>query len=429
MGLLRARQNAYMQGCNGLGHAMTGWGFWAAAVAITAAVFWLIARALRTGPVADDNPSLRVYRDQLAEVDRDLARGVLSDDEAARVRIEVSRRVLEADRHPERPVSTSSAAAAVALVVIAGALLAAVGGYVWLGAPGYPDLPLSTRLMQAQLAYDTRPDQTQAEAAARSAPAAADTDADAEFTDLMGKLRAAILSRPDDIAGLTLLAGNEASLGNYIAARTAQQHLVALKGERATAEDHETLARMMIAAAGGFVSPQAEATLIKALQLDPDLGLARYFSGLMFAQTGRPDRTFALWQPLLAKGPEDAPWIGPIRAQIEDIAMMAGVKFSLPDQTGQGAKGPDAAAVAAADDMTPGDRQAMIEGMVARLQDRLDATGGPVADWLKLINALQVLGETDRAAAAVVAANAAFAGNPDDLAAIAAAAAQAGLAP
>ena len=405
---------------------MTGWGFWAAAFGITLAVFWLMSRALRNLPVADDNPSLRVYRDQLAEVDRDLARGVISGDEAARIRVEVSRRVLEADRNRPAALRGSAGTTTFAALIIGGALMASVAGYYWLGAPGYPDLPLAKRLAQAQAAYDTRPTQVQSESAA---PPQVPAQADAEFMDLMTKLRAAVLARPDDLAGLALLARNEAGLGNFIAARTAQQHLVALKADRASAEDHETLAQMMIGAAGGFVSPQAEAELIAALQLEPNRGLSRYFSGLMFAQTGRPDRSFALWEPLLTEGPPDAPWIGPIRASIEDIAVMAGVHYRLPKATGTDSKVPDAAAVAAADNMTPEDRQTMIKGMVAQLQDRLDTAGGPVADWVKLINALAVLGEADRANAAVLAAQTAFVNQPDDLAAIAAAATATGLTP
>ena len=400
---------------------MVDWQFWAAAFVITVGVFWLVSKALRAVPVADDNPSLRVYRDQLAEVDRDLARGVVTPDEAARIRTEVSRRVLDADRQPAMAPGGGKASAPVASAIIGLALLAAVAGYFWLGAPGYPDLPLATRLAQAQTAYDNRPDQAQAELAAPAPPA---VQVSPEFSDLMAKLRTAIAARPDDLPGLALLARNEASLGNFIAARTAQAHLVALKAAKATAEDHETLAQLMVAAAGGLVTPQAEAELIRALELDPELGLARYLSGLMFVQTGRPDRTFGLWEPLLSQGPDDAPWIGPIRAQIEDIAMMAGVKYTLPD-----AKGPDAAAVAAAADMAPADRQAMIEGMVAQLQNRLNTTGGPVEDWVKLINALKVVGDETRAAAAVDAAKTAFAGNPAALAAIFDAAAQAGLTP
>ena len=381
---------------------MADWQFWAAAFAITVGVYWLVSKALRVVPVADDNPSLRVYRDQLAEVDRDLARGVVTPDEAARIKTEGSRRVLDADRQPVVAPGGGKASAPVASVTIGAALLAAVVGYFWLGAPGYPDQPLATRLTQAQTAYDNRPDQAQAELAAPPPPA---VQVSPEFSDLMAKLRTAIAARPDDLPGLALLARNEASLGNFIAARAAQAHLVELKGAGATAEDHETLAQLMVAAAGGLVTPQAEAELIRALELDPGLGLARYLSGLMFVQTGRPDRTFGLWEPLLSQGPEDAPWIGPIRAQIEDIAMMAGVKYTLPGA------------------------QAMIEGMVAQLQNRLDTTGGSVEEWVKLINALRVLGDKTRATAAVDAAKIAFAGNPAALAAIANAATQARLTP
>ena len=47
---------------------------------------------------ADGAHDLRVYRDQLSEVDRDLARGILDTDAAARARAEVGRRILAADR-------------------------------------------------------------------------------------------------------------------------------------------------------------------------------------------------------------------------------------------------------------------------------------------------------------------------------------------
>lgn len=400
---------------------MADWGFWAAAFGITVGVFWLISTALRSTTAAPDNPSLRVYRDQLAEVDRDLARGVISASESARIKTEVSRRVLDADRNPGVLVQGSAAQAKLASVAVGAALMAAVAGYYWLGAPGYPDLPLAKRLELAQAAHDNRPAQAVAEA---NTAAPAPTSADAEYMDLMAKLRAAVIKRPDDLQGLALLARNELGLGNAVAARVAQQQLVTLKAANATAEDHAALAQMMIVAAGGYVSPEAEAQLIRTLALDPGNGLARYFSGVMFAQTGRPDRSFALWQPLLAQGPADAPWIAPIRAQIEQIAGEAGVRYALPALAG-----PDAATIAAADGLSETDRQAMIAGMVDQLSSRLQEGGGPVEDWIKLINSRMVLQQPDRAQAAVISAKAAFEGNSAALAAINAAATQAGLAP
>lgn len=396
---------------------MAEWGFLAAAGGITLAAFVLMVQALRRSPPdVQEGASLKVYRDQLTEVDRDLARGLISAPEADRVRTEVSRRLLDADRaRPTVEVAAAAQAYGPAVALIGALLMAAAGGYWWLGAPGYPDLPLAQRLAMADAAYRTRPSQAEAEAVA---PAETVADFDPEFLDLMTKLRAAVIARPDDAQGLTLLARNETMLGNYKAARAAQGQLLALLGDKAGAADHLALAQAMIAATGGYVSPEAESHLVQVLELDPANGLARYFSGLMFAQNGRPDRTFALWEPLLAQGPADAPWMEPIRTTLADVADRAGIKYRPAD-----AAGPDAATVAAAGEMSPEDRQEMIKGMVAQLETRLGAEGGPVEEWVKLINAAAVLGEPERARAAVMAASKAFAGDDAALAAITEAAA------
>ncbi len=402
---------------------MAEWGFWAAAGGITLAAFALLVQALRRATQAtDEEASLKVYRDQLTEVDRDLARGLISAPEANRVRTEVSRRLLNADRAQQSAPTGETAQTYGPVVALIGVvLMAAMGGYFWLGAPGYPDLPLAKRLALAEQTYQTRPDQAEAEAAA---PPETEADFDPEYQTLMTALREAVAQRPDDVQGLTLLSRNETLMGNFKAARVAQESMVTVLGSKATAADHLTLAQAMIASAGGYVSPQAEAQLIRTLELDPSNPLARYFSGLMFAQNGRPDRTFGLWEPLLAEGPPDAPWFEPVQNTLPDVAERAGIKYRPVD-----AKGPNAADMAAAGEMTPQERQEMIKGMVAQLETRLTDEGGPLVDWLKLINAVSVLGEPDRAQAAVAAANAAFAGDAAALTAIAEAAAAAGIAP
>ena len=60
-------------------------------------------------------------------------------------------------------------------------------------------------------------------------------------------------------------------------------------------------------------------------------------------------------------------------------------------------RGPSAADMAAAAEMSSEDRAAMVRGMVERLADRLAREGGPAEDWARLITALGVLGETDDA--------------------------------
>ena len=51
----------------------------------------------------------------------------------------------------------------------------------------------------------------------------------------------------------------------------------------------------------------------------------------------------------------------------------------------------------AAEDMAPEDRQAMIEGMVASLSERLANEGGTAEEWARLIRAYIVLGQPERA--------------------------------
>ena len=181
---------------------------------------------------------ISVYRDQLREVDRDLARGVLTEAEAETVRTEVSRRLLEADKRAQEAgaqgVGQTWPAAALIVAVLLG------GGY-WLytqiGAPGYRDMPMATRLAEINEAAANRMSQAQAEEmAAPNLPFPPVPDA--RFQELMEQLRATLEERPDDIRGLSLLAENEARLGNFAAARAAQARVLELKGDTADAADY-----------------------------------------------------------------------------------------------------------------------------------------------------------------------------------------------
>lgn len=409
------------------GERMETFWFWTVAAAMAVLVAAWLFRGLMRGteaPAPAAAQDMQVYRDQLAEADRDLARGTLTTAEAARVKTEIARRLLEADRalNAAAPVAAARmpwAAMALVLAAMAGALVL----YSRVGVPWYPDLPIRERLAMADEAMANRPGQAEAEAAAGSQPPIQPDD---EFLQLMEKLRDAVdPATATDLRGLDLLARNEATLGNFIAARAAQQRLVAVKGDEASSEDHAALAELMILAAGGYVSPEAEQALMRALERDPRNGTARYFSGLMFAQGGRFDRAFAFWRPLLEQSPPGAPWVAPIRAQIEEVAMRAGISYQLPET----ASGPTIEDMEAAAGMTPEERQQMVEDMVARLQDRLATEGGPAGDWARLIAALGTLGRQEQAQAIYDEAKTRFEGHAEDLAALSAAAASAGLVP
>lgn len=146
----------------------------------------------------------------------------------------------------------------------------------------------------------------------------------------------------------------------------------------------------------------------------------------MMVQTGRPDIAFRIWDGLLRRGPEDAPWIAPIRAQIMPVSELAGVDYEMPQPTG--ARGPSAADIEAAGDMSAEDRMAMIGGMVAGLSDRLATQGGPATDWARLITSLAVLDRTEEARTIYDNATEVFAGDTGSLDIIRRAGQQAGVA-
>src|SRR6056297_3674124 len=79
--------------------------FWIVSGALALVVSVIIGLTLMRGRVGDKPPAaydLQVYRDQLKEVDRDLARGVIGTEDAERMRAEISRRVLAADAQLKR---------------------------------------------------------------------------------------------------------------------------------------------------------------------------------------------------------------------------------------------------------------------------------------------------------------------------------------
>jgi len=399
-------------------------------VLILVVAVWLALALLRgqdTGEAAAEY-DLQVYRDQLAGVERDLERGVVSREEAARIKTEVSRRILDTDKALKSAEEVHHAPKAMTYAAILATLVflaASIWVYQKIGAPGYPDLPLQMRIAEAEQARESRP--SQAEIEAQVPPMTVDVDP--RQKELVAELRTAVTARPDELKGQELLAKNEAALGNYKAAYQAQKKVIEIKGTDATAEDYADLADLMIVAAGGYVSPEAEGALKKALVLDPGNGKALYYSGLMFAQNGRPDVTFRIWKDLLERSGPNDPWVRPIIGQIEDAAAFAGVDYRVPPiMRGSGLSGPDADAVAAASEMTAEERQDMIQNMVSQLSDRLASEGGSAQEWAQLIGALGVLGDQDRAAKIWAEAQQVFADDSAALETVRAMAVRAGVA-
>jgi len=386
--------------------------FWVIATLIGAAIAALLVRPLwRHGAGVDsaENADIQVYKDQLAEVDRDIARGTLDRAEGDALKTEISRRLLAA---AAQETGTNPAPGGLGVAVPLALVCAGLGLalYAAIGAPGAPDQPRAARVAASNAAHAARPSQAQMEARLASAGVIPDPLAGLapDQRALLDQLYTVLEDRPDDLRGFDLLENFLADMGDWSGAATAQARIIAIKGDTATPADHLLLAEHLIFATNGYVSPEAEDALRQVLTLDPENGAARYFSGLTAAQAGRPDITYTLWSRLLSEGPPDAPWIAPIRSQIRDVALAAGQP--VPEL-----RGPSQEDVAAAGEMSAEDRAEMIRGMVAGLADRLAAQGGPAEDWAQLIRAYGVLGERAKANEILQEALSTFETSPADL--------------
>ena len=375
--------------------------FWLFTIGLSSVIAGFFILVLRSGRAQQDGSASEVsfYKAQLADVERDAARGIIDPQDAQQMHAEIARRILRLDGLQ----SDAADAAPLKQHMISGLFLALalIGGshllYLHLGSASYPNLPQAERIERATQLLENRP--SLAEYASSFAPQTQARQISEDYSSLVAELRSAIADNPSDLKGLRLLARVEAGLQNYSAASDIQSRVLSQLGAQATADDYLDYAELLILSVGGYVAPEAEIALRAALKQDPKNGGVLYYIGLMFNQNDRPDIAFKLWRDLLLKSPQNAPWIDPIRSQIQEVAFYAGVNnFTLPEQLPTTAVTPVAPALSddtieSAAQLSPKERDNMVKGMVAKLSQRLQDKGGPAEDWARLISAYGVLGD------------------------------------
>jgi cytochrome c-type biogenesis protein CcmH len=350
---------------------------------MTAAAVFAVLWPLGHAADAQAGSDLAVYRDQLDEIERDRAAGLIGELEAQAARVEVSRRLITAADVAEfshsAPIGSSlwrRRAAAIAGVVLL-PLVAAVF-YLTIGSPQLPGQPLEARLR--------------------------DVHEDKSIASLVSQVEAHLERNPDDARGYEVLAPVYLRLGRFAEAITARRKLLALNGENA--ERQSDLGEALAAAANGIVTAEAKTAFDRALALDANELKARFFVGLAAEQDGDRTTAAATWRAMLEHAPTDAPWVPMVREALARVGGAPAIAAS---------PGPSAEDVAAAGSMSEKDRGDMIRGMVARLADRLKENGSDLEGWERLLRAYMVLGERDKAYAAAADAKRALAGDPDKL--------------
>src|SRR5689334_14920574 len=109
------------------------------------AVLWPLGRGARVQPTGGD---VAVYKDQLAEIERDRAADRIAAPEAEAARVEVSRRLLaaaDAERAQKGLVALPWRRRAAAVTTLVAMPVGALGLYLTLGSPGLPGEPLAAR--------------------------------------------------------------------------------------------------------------------------------------------------------------------------------------------------------------------------------------------------------------------------------------------
>lgn len=348
-----------------------------------------LLRTSRRRGVSRAEFDLRIYRDQLGEIDRDAARHLLGPTEAEAARAEVKRRLLaaadaaavaEQAGAPSKRSRRLMLPAAIALLLPA----TAIGLYLTLGQPIVPDQPFAERRTQEMLAAGVPADEA------------------ASLADATAQLEKRLESRPDDVTGWFLLGRSYLTLRQYPESVRAFSRAEQLSPDQPAIVDG--YAEAMIANSGGRIEKNAHDALHRLLTLDPTNPKAQFLLALERAQNGDLAGAVQDWVNLLATAPPDASWVPAVRDHLERAAALAGipVPLGLADGAPASAGLPSISAedMAAAEQMLPEDRRRMIRGMVEKLAARLADHPDDIDGWQRLARAWDVLGEPEKAAEA-----------------------------
>lgn len=303
---------------------------------------------------------LEVYRDQLAEIERDAERGLIGKDEAAQARAEIGRRILKLD--------TSDAAKGYSTrdnALVRGLAMAAVvavpvmswGLYSAIGSPDMAGQPLAERLAKD--------------------PASSTID------ELVARAEAHLRANPEDGRGWDVVAPIYLRLERVGEAATAFRNAIRLNGD--SAPRWTGLGEALMAGAGGVVTTDAAAAFERAASLDPADPRPRFFLATAKAQEGDLSAAAVDLRALLATLPAESPW----RPVVEETLAQAAAEAERRGTAA--APGPTSDDMKAAAELSEEERADMIQVMVTRLDERLRENPQDAEGWQRLVRSYLVL--------------------------------------
>jgi len=255
--------------------------FWTVLALMTAAaVFAVLWPLSRVPKLSGDGAGLAVYRDQLAEIESDRARGVLPASEAEAARIEVSRRLIAAAAAQPSTAAGGVATRRIASVLaLAGIPIVALVLYLRLGAPEFPDAPIAERLSRPLAQQD--------------------------IGMLIGRLEERLEQNPKQGEGWELIAPIYMRVGRVGDAIAAQEQAINILGSTSA---REVALGEFIRFANGKITAESKAAFERALARDEKSAPALFYLGLEAAERGDNAQAAKFWTRVIELTPSNDPW-------------------------------------------------------------------------------------------------------------------------
>jgi cytochrome c-type biogenesis protein CcmH len=404
-----------------------------------AAVFLAAPFLRRLDQRQEEAGDIEVYRDQLSEVEKDAAAGLIDGDQAESARTEIKRRLLAADRARAPSLARFSlgernfAAVAIAGIVVLGS----VALYAMNGSPELPSARAGASLQGGAVAVDQLAAATTGSGSVGLPQSPSQNGAQPRLgsvDEMIGRLVDRLNRNPNDAEGWRMLGWSYFNTERFAQAATAYAKAIELNPQ--VVDYRSSRGEALVRAANGLVTAEAKTEFEQAVRLDAKDPRARFFLGLAKEQTGDKQAALDDWIAILNDTDAADAWVNDLKQRVAELGKETGVdvakRLNGPGAASSGSllgmmqrqeqapsapnvavpnvapplaappisapsRGPSAADVRNAEAMQPADRMAMIQGMVDRLASRLSQSPRDVDGWISLMRSRQVLGEADAA--------------------------------
>jgi cytochrome c-type biogenesis protein CcmH len=239
--------------------------------------------------------NIGIYRDQLRELEEDLAAGTIDRSRYDEARAEIERRLLDDTRSDAAPASppkyamTTAVALAVLVPVAAGGIYLAVGS------------PEALSPQSAESAHGVTPQQVE---------------------QMIARLSERLKEQPENAEGWAMLGRSYAALDRFGEAATAYAEAV-----KRLPDDPQLLvdyADVLARSRGRNLLGEPEGLISRALALDPANGKALALAGTVAFQKKQYPAAVAHWQKLVAMLPPGSEMVTAIQDSIAEARSLAG---------------------------------------------------------------------------------------------------------